>query len=130
MREVLGGLADEGAGVRVGHARCLVADRGGDALVAVAETGDGGAAGAVDDLGAVGEMQVDAVAAGGGGRDGTGAMQNAAGHYIGFPSLLLHALPSNVLLGSFGSRTLRAVSAPATGRPRGSSLPICTSTEA
>src|SRR3954454_16736914 len=50
-------------------------------------------------------------------------------HHRGLPSLLAQ-LPMSLLLGSVRSRTLRAVSAPATGRPVGSSWPICTSTEA
>ena len=63
VRQVLGGLAAERAGMGVGHRRGLPADRGGDALVAVAEARDRRAARAVDDLRAVGEVQVDAVAA-------------------------------------------------------------------
>ena len=57
----------------------LPADRGGDPLVAVAEAGDGGTAGAVDDLRAVGGVQVDALATDSGGRNGAGTMQDAAG---------------------------------------------------
>ena len=47
----------------------------------------------------------------------------------GLPSLLAQ-LRMSVLLGSALFATLRAVSAPATGRSAGSSRPICTSTEA
>ena len=50
--------------------------------------------------------------------------------YSGNPSLLSHSFPISVLEGSDSSTSLRAVSMPAIGRPVGSSLPICTSTEA
>ncbi len=56
MREVLRRLAAERSGVRVGHAGGLPPDRRCDALVAVAETGDRGTTGAVDDLRAVGQV--------------------------------------------------------------------------
>src|SRR5262249_51848941 len=49
--------------------------------------------------------------------------------YIGLPSLVDQRLMS-ALLGCALSSTLHAVSTPATGRPFGSSLPICTRTEA
>ena len=80
VREFLGGLAAERAGVGVGHGGGLAADGLGDAPVAMAQAGNGGAAGAVDDAGAVGEVKVDALAADGGGRCAAGAVQNAGGH--------------------------------------------------
>ena len=43
VRQVLGGLADERAGMGIGHCRGLPADGGGDALVAVAEARNRGA---------------------------------------------------------------------------------------
>ena len=48
--------------------------------IAVAEAGDRGAAGAVDDSRAVGEMEVDAVTAGGDGWCTAGAMQDTTVH--------------------------------------------------
>ena len=82
-RELLGRLVGERAGMGVGHARGLSPDRLGDAAVAVAEAGHRGAAGGVDDRAAVGGVQIDAFAADGDGRDGAGAMQDAAAHDAG-----------------------------------------------
>ncbi len=56
IRQVLGRLTDESAGVRVGHCRGLPADRRGDALVAVAQAGHRGAARGVDHFCPVGEV--------------------------------------------------------------------------
>ena len=82
VREVLGGLAAERAGVGVGHGGGLAADGLGDAAVAVAEAGNRGAARSVDDARAVGEVQVDALAAGGERGCATGAMQDAGCHGV------------------------------------------------
>ena len=83
VREVFGGLAAEGSGVGVGHRGRLLADGGGDALIAVAEAGDRGATGAVDDAGAIGEVQVDALASNGDGWGAAGAVEDAGGHGAG-----------------------------------------------
>ena len=82
VREVLGRLAAERAGVGVGHGGRLAADGLGDAAVAVAEAGNGGAAGTIDDARAVGLMQVDPLAAGGERGRATGAMQDAGCHGV------------------------------------------------
>jgi hypothetical protein len=60
------------------HARGLPSDSIGDAPVAVAETGNSCAAGAIDDLPAVGEMQVDALTADRSWWDGAGTVQHPA----------------------------------------------------
>ena len=49
---------------------------------------------------------------------------------IGLPSLRHHSRAMSWLLGSLRSMAFRATSTPAIGRPAGSSLPICTSTDA
>ena len=57
--EFLGGLVGEQDGVDVGDLGELFGDRGIDPRMAVAEAGDGGTAGAVDDFASVGGVQID-----------------------------------------------------------------------
>jgi hypothetical protein len=59
FREFLGRLVGEQGGVDVGDLGELFGDRGVDPWMAVAEAGDGGTAGAVDDFAAVGGVQKD-----------------------------------------------------------------------
>src|SRR6266851_9463865 len=59
FREFLGGLVGEQGGVDVGDLGELFGDRGVDPWMAVAEAGDCGTAGAVDDFAAVGGVQID-----------------------------------------------------------------------
>src|ERR1017187_2201430 len=98
IRKVLGRLADERSGVRIGHRGGLPTDRLGDALVAVAEAGDRRATRGVDHLGAVREVQVDTLPADRDGGDGAGTMQNAAHAETTFCGVIL-----GVRCATFGS---------------------------
>ena len=82
VREILGRLAAERAGVGVGHGGCLAADGLGDAAVAVAQARNSGAARSIDDARAVSLMQVDPLAADGERGCATGAMQDAGCHGV------------------------------------------------
>src|SRR5579871_5903928 len=80
VREVLGRLAAERAGVRIGHGHSLATDGLGDATVAVAEARNGRATRTIDDPRAVREVQIDAVTADSGGWSAAGAVKNTTGH--------------------------------------------------